>query len=520
MEKKYLPLDVSEFETMILDNYLYIDKTEYIYNLFSHGRRYFFLSRPRRFGKSLLISTLKELFLGKKELFKNLWISASDYKWQEHPVIHLDFSVIDHKTSHELEIALARKLEKIADEHAIDLSKDPTLGSKLETLVVELAKKNKVVILVDEYDKPILDHIKNFEESEKQREVLKSFYDVIKGLGLYLRAFFVTGVSRFSKTSLFSGLNNLDDISLDPEAAQLLGYTQKEMEENLSPYLQDFAEEKNISPRELMLELKKWYDGYRFTEKEIYIYNPFSVLYALSKKKFANYWYQSGTPTFLIHLIENQYDTIEDIDKIEFSQESLGNFAINKIPLISLLFQTGYLTISDYDEKTNKFKLNFPNFEVERSFTRFFVETLTHASHAIFNRLSSQLINALNNNDIEEFCSVLKTLFAHIPYPLIKREDYYHILFQFLLSLLSLEAQSEIMTNKGRIDLVLSTRTHDYIFELKLNASPEDALAQIKQLGYYERFLHRGKKVVLVGLAFTPKGDQLHLEYIQEFITR
>jgi len=516
MIRKYLPLDVSEFPTMILENYVYIDKTEYIYNLFSRGGRFYFLSRPRRFGKSLLISTLKELFLGNKKLFENLWISTSDYKWEEHPVIHLDFSVIPHFTAEELRVSINKELTIIAQNYNTAI--DETLPEEtLKALVRELSKRNKVVILIDEYDKPILDHIKNLEESDRQREVLKSFYDSIKGLGLYLRAFFVTGVSRFSKTSLFSGLNNLNDISLDPETAQLLGYTQNEIEIDLAPYLEDFANERKVSTPELMLDLKKWYNGYRFSDKEVYVYNPFSVLYALDKKRFANYWYQSGTPTFLIHLIEKQYNSIEDINTLEFSQESLGNFSIDKIPLIPLLFQTGYLTISDYDQKTNKFKLDFPNFEVERSFTQFFVETLTQSSNGQLNRLSSQLIHALNTNDLTQFCSILTALFAHVPYTLIKKqEDYYHILFQFLLSLLSLESQSEILTNKGRIDLVLSTATHTYIFELKLNTSPEIALAQIKQRGYYERFLHQGKEVVLVGLAFTPKDKESQLKCIHE----
>jgi len=518
MIKKGLSIHVSTLEKMIEGNYIYIDKTEYIYNLFQGISHYYFLSRPRRFGKSLLISTLKELFLGNRKLFENLWIGSSDYDWQQYPVIHLDFSVIDHRTSEELQIAIVRKLEKIAHEHTIDISQDPTLGSILETLVVELSKKNKVVILVDEYDKPILDHIKNTVEADKQRDVLKNFYDVIKGLDAHLRAFFVTGVSRFSKTSLFSGMNNLDDLTLDPKAAQLLGYTQKEIEEYFFQYLQDLAKDKEKTVSELMADLKKWYNGYRFSDKNVYVYNPFSLLYSLNKKKFENYWYQSGTPTFLIHLIKNQYTGIEKIDQKEFGSDGLGNFEINNIPLIPLLFQTGYLTIASYNEITGKFKLNFPNYEVELSFTKFLIAALSGSSSSVIDTLGSQLIYALNTNNIEKFCSILQTLLAHIPYNLIQREDYYHTLFQFLLSLLSLEAQSEIMTNKGRIDLVVCTTTHIFIFELKINVKPEMALAQIKERGYYERFLHKGKLVVLVGLSFVSEKDQVSLRYIQEVI--
>jgi len=280
----------------------------------------------------------------------------------------LDFSIIPHFTAEELRISINKELKLIAASYGIVINENIP-EETLKALVRELAKKNKVVILVDEYDKPILDHINNLEQADSQRTVLKSFYDALKGLDKYIRAVFVTGVSRFSKTSLFSGMNNLDDITLDAKAAQLLGYTEKEIEKYFIPYLEDFAQEKNESVRELMVDLKKWYNGYRFSERDACVYNPFSLLYSLSKKKFENYWYQSGTPTFLIHLIKNQYNSIENINKTELSSDWLGNFELTNIPLIPLLLQTGYLTIADYDEKANKFKLNYPNYEVELSFT-------------------------------------------------------------------------------------------------------------------------------------------------------
>ena len=519
MTRKGLSIHVSTLGKMIEGNYIYVDKTEYIYNLFQGISHYYFLSRPRRFGKSLLISTLHELFSGNKKLFEHLWIGSSDYDWQEYPVIHLDFSVIPHLTAQELRTSLNKELKLIAANYNVDINEDIPEES-LKALVRELSKKNKVVILIDEYDKPILDHIKNIEQADEQRNVLKSFYDAIKGLDKHIRAVFVTGVSRFSKTSLFSGMNNLDDLTLDPQAAQLLGYTPNEIEEYFSLYLEDLAQDRKISISELMVELKKWYNGYRFSKQQILVYNPFSFLYALNKKDFENYWYQSGTPTFLIHLIKSQYNSIEEIDQTELSSDGLGNFELTNIPLIPLLFQTGYLTIINYDEKTSKFKLGFPNYEVELSFTKFLIGALTDSSSSALDNLGPRLIQALNNNDIEKFCTVLETLFAHIPYNLINREDYYHVLFQFLLSLLSLEAQSEIMTNKGRIDLVLSMAARIYIFELKVKSTPEVALTQIKERGYYERFLHKGKQVVLVGLSFVPEQNRVHLRYVKETIYR
>lgn len=523
MKKKYLPLDVSSFQTMISGNYLYIDKTKYIYDLFSKGNRYYFLSRPRRFGKSLLISTLKELFLGNKKIFEQLWIDSSDYEWQEYPIIDLDFSRIAHRTVEELEKSLTWTLSQIGEKYGVDISKAPTLPDKLTDLIQKLSHKNKVVVLVDEYDKPILDHIQNVEAAQAQRDLLKSFYDPLKSLDAYLRAIFVTGVTKFSKTSLFSGMNNLNDISLKPETAQLLGYTQEEIDKYFSGYVQDFVHQKDRTAQKIMDELKQWYNGYRFSSEKIYVYNPFSVLYCLQDKNFANYWFQSGTPTFLIHLIKNQYSSIEDIEQLEIDQDSLNNFEINNIPLIPLLFQAGYLTIGEYleypsEKKTSKYKLSFPNFEVELSFTKFLVATLTQTSSTVLNDFGPKLTKALNENDIETFCVLLQSLFAHIPYNLIYREDYYHVLFQFLLSLLSLEAQSELHTNRGRIDLVVCTSSYIYIFELKLNTTPEAALAQIKERGYYERFLHKGKPVILVGLAFTPKEEGLRLRCAQEIL--
>lgn len=515
-KEKKLPLYTNNLKEMITSNYIYVDKTEYIYRLMK-DKAYYFLSRPRRFGKTLLVSTLKELFLGNKKLFENLWIGSSDYSWQEYPVIHLDFSIIPHLDALELRRGLNNRLKKIAQEYTVEINHYETPEETFNDLVQKLAEKNKVVILIDEYDKPILDHLKNSEKAHEQRDVLKSFYDVIKGLDPYLRAVFLTGVSRFSKTSLFSGINNLNDISLKPEAAQLLGYTQEELEKYFSFYIHEFAQKRKVSDQTLTQELKKWYNSYRFSEETIQVYNPFSVLYALNDKKLFNYWFESGTPTFLIHLIKQHYGSLETLNKAEIDQGSLGNFELTAIPLVPLLFQTGYLTIHDYDGKTGKFKLDFPNYEIELSFTKFLVASMAYTSHVVLDSLGSQLIRALNENDIEKFCSVLQTLFAHIPYT-IDREDYYHALFQFLLSLLSLDAQSELITNRGRIDLVVSTKSHTYIFELKRNAKPEVALAQIKERGYYERFLHKGKAVVLVGLSFIHENEQMQLRYVQNML--
>jgi hypothetical protein len=515
---KYLPTDINTFSTMITGNYIYVDKTKYIYDLFSGGSRYYFLSRPRRFGKSLLISTLKELFAGNKELFKDLWIYTSDYSWEPFPIIHLDFSLLDRETVQELKLSLAWTITNIAERYSLDISKAPTLNSKFVLLVEKLAERNKVVVLIDEYDKPILDHLSDIKRAQAHRDLLKGFYDTLKGLDAYLRAIFITGVSKFSKTSIFSGINNLNDISLDFEAAQLLGYTHDEVQIFFSSHIKEIALEKGQSIETVLDEMKKWYNGYSFSEQMVKVYNPFSVLYFLQKKKLLNYWFESGTPSFLINLVRKQYKSLEDIPNAQVSRSSLGTFEIENIPLIPLLFQTGYLTITDYNENSQKFSLNYPNLEVEESFTKYLVATLAQTSTIAIDTIIANLQEALDTNNIASFCTYLQTLFAQIPYTLHKEsESYYHSLFQFLMSLLSIESQSEILTNVGRIDLVIITKKYIYIFELKFNSNPDIALRQIKEKRYYERYIAQGKQIVLVGLSFNHIKKVLNIECRQEY---
>lgn len=511
---KLLPTDVSSLSTMISKNYLYIDKTEYIYNLLKSGSRFYFLSRPRRFGKSLLVSTLQEIFLANKTLFKDLWLGQSDYAWQEYPVIKLDFSQIPHFNEQELRDGLNDELITIARNYGIiDIQKN-TPEQTLKELVLNLAKKNHVVILIDEYDKPILDHLQDIEQARKQQKVLSSFYTTIKSLEQHLHFVFLTGVSRFAKTSIFSGINNLNDISLKHEAAALLGYTEEEIHSYFEPYIQGLAQKYKSSIQTTFQELQRWYNGYRFSEGTIKVYNPFSILYCLKDKKFSNYWFASGTPTFLIHLLNQQYDSLEEMSNIQIDRDSLDSFELDKIPLVPLLFQTGYLTISDYNEKTNIITLHLPNQEVTESFTKFLVSILAQTTTSTVKKLSLQLIEALEKQDLETFCKLLQTFFAHIPYSLhIKKESFYHALVQALFTLLSIEAQSEIATDKGRIDLVLNLEKTIFLFEFKFNSSAKAALKQIREKRYYERYTNKNKPIILVGLSFKQADKIIHLEY-------
>jgi hypothetical protein len=373
---KKLPIDVSDIETMLTGNYAYADKTKHIYELITGGRLYF-LSRPRRFGKSLLISTLREIFSGNKQLFKDLWIGKSSYDWPKHPVITLDFTRISHATADALNADLVWTLEDIARKNEISITDAPSLETKLYSLVSQLSTFGRVVVLVDEYDYPLLKTVHSIERTKSLREALSSFFAALKGLDSEgcLKGIFITGVTKFSKTSIFSGMNNLNDISLDEGAANLLGYTEEEIQTYFSDMISLFSHKRGISTDAIMEEMTTWYNGYKFSEngETKSVYNPFSILYYLQKQKLENYWFESGTPTFLIDLIKNQYSPSEYYAVLEnsiVSRKSLGAFDVeSKLPLHTLLFQTGYLTIKSYDAKLKAYTLRCPNEEVKLSLT-------------------------------------------------------------------------------------------------------------------------------------------------------
>jgi len=511
---KKLPIDVSTFETIINEGYIYVDKTEYIYNLVTQGR-YYFLSRPRRFGKSLLVSTLKSLFLNNKELFKGLWIESSTYQWEKYPVIHLDLSTIPHLSVTEFRTNLNQRLITLGKELRVAFVPGDTPEVTLFNIAQQIHENaGKLVILIDEYDKPILDSLDRRTNTRDYRDVLKSFFTVIKGIDAYVHFVLLTGVSKFTKTSIFSGLNNLNDISMKPEAAALLGYTEPELKKYFSEYIQQVAHIKKTSKTAIINEMQIWYNGYRFSRQKIKMYNPFSVLYYLKDKELGNYWFETGTPSFLVELLKQQYEFLENIEDIEWSSEGLGSFDVDELNLITILFQTGYLTIYDYNPHTRKYLLDYPNAETRESFKKYLIAAFVNSTSYAVEKAVSQLATALKNNDIPLFFTVLQSLFAHIPYHLhIEQERYYHSLFQFLGSLLGLEIQSEVITDKGRIDLVITTKKHVYIFELKFKVSAEQALEQIETTKYFERYMVGRKKIILIGASFNRAGEKLTIDY-------
>ncbi len=519
--KKQLPIDMSTFSRIILEGYLYVDKTEQIARLFSTGKRYFLLSRPRRFGKSLLISTLKSLFLGEKVLFADLWLGKQkEFVWHKHPVIHLDFSLADSQTPDELKQSLNWMLDRCAQEYNITLSNAFNPKTKLVTLVENLAKQNTVVVLIDEYDKPILDHLQNPAKANAQREVLKNFYDGFKGLDKYMRCIFITGVSKFSKASIFSGLNNLSEISYTPEGADIVGYTQLELETFFSQYLEELAKKNNEALKVLKEKIKVWYNGYQFSAEQIKVYNPYSIAYLFSSNRFQNYWFESGTPTFLIEKLKKKPFELRDIENKAFNIALLGTFQVDDVPLETLFFQSGYLTIKDYDERYDIYRLTYPNAEIKQSISILELGVLTGTDTSnVINHLY-HLRHALENNNLESFTQTIRALLATIPSNLhIEREAYYHSLIQLLCTVLGFDTRCEVATSKGRIDLVLTTQRYLYVIELKFNETGKKALAQIFERKYYEKFLTSEQEIILVGMSLNYKEKELFVDWVKGTIS-
>jgi len=526
---KKLPVDVSDLPTMITGDYVYVDKTKQIYDLITGGRLYF-LSRPRRFGKSLLISTLKEIFLANKKLFENLWIGTSDYDWHKYPVIHLDFSVLSYQNADAFRTDLTWTFENIAKSYGITISDAPSLETKLRSLVMQLSEQDKVVMLIDEYDYPLLKHIRSPETAKTIRDVLSAFFAVIKALNPSMRALFITGVTKFSKTSIFSGMNNLNDISLDLASATLLGYTQEEIDTYFTEAISLFSQKQGKKESAIKKEMQIWYNGYKFSGSTHAqkVYNPFSILYYLQKQERKNFWFASGTPTFLVELLKEHYNLskhVEILDNIVVSDSSLNAFDIEaKLPLYTLLFQSGYLTIKSHNAELNAYTLTIPNEEVRVSINSYLMSIVTHKDKEGVDAAFFAMKTALENNDVETFCLNLQSLFASIPYNLyINNEAYFHSIFHLLTTLLGLEIQSEVHTSKGRIDLTLLTKKRIFIFEFKFNASGKEALQQILDKRYYEKYLTEKKPISLVGISFNFDEKKLTLdrvirEYEQEIV--
>lgn len=499
---KTLPLGIQTFSELIEKNHVYVDKTEDIYKLFADGGKYYFLSRPRQFGKSLLISTLKEIFSGNKELFKGLWIHDK-IEWNTHPVIHIDFSVIEYRNAELLEQSLMSVLETIAASKNIQLtgisSKDRFAG-----LIRQLAQDGKVVILVDEYDKPIIDFVDNPEISNKNRTILRNFYSVIKASDEYIKFAILTGVSKFSKVSVFSGLNNLRDITMSKQFSTLLGYTQAELLHHFNGYIDRLAKELEKDEQTLLEQIRTWYNGYSWDGRH-FVYNPYSILSLFTENTFNNYWFSSGTPGFLIRMIQERNIDITRFDNLPVSDYAFDSFEPETIEAVPLLFQAGYLTIKEIFTKQDKrrYRLSYPNKEVHDSFLSYLFQAYTQKEFVLTTEILDRVGDALGNGDLDRLINELKSLFASISYQIFidNRESYYHTVIYLVLKLAGADIFSEESTNKGRIDAVMETDKKIVIMEFKLGKDAEKtALEQIKEKKYYEKYLNGDKEIVLMGV--------------------
>ena len=503
---KQLPTSTSTFRKIIQNDMLYVDKTEHIYHLAKKATGAYFLSRPRRFGKSLLVSTLDELFQGNRELFRELWIGNSDYNWESYPVIRIDMSSYPVNNIADLEKSIQVQLQLTAQHYGVRLEND-TPAFMFADLIHELSaqsqSQNQVVILIDEYDKPIIDHLEDEEKAILIRDALKGFYSIVKSQEAYIRTVFITGISKFSKVSIFSELNNLTDLTIDGRFATMLGITHVELAQYFADLLPDFAVREGLSVDGLIKKIRHWYDGFRFTRVDEPVYNPFSTMQLFDKLSFHNFWFESGTPSFLIGLIHRRNYAVEELDHLQVDELAFSTYDVKKLSLIPILFQTGYLTIKEYNHQLEQYTLHFPNYEVEHSFLIYILDTFSYLEQGLSKTHLLRLIRALEDHDLETFFTVLDVFFAHIDYDLqIVNEKYYQTIFHVLFTLMGLTIHAEEKTNQGRIDAVVEVIDHIYIFEFKLNDSADAALAQIKKKEYFTKYWLKEKSITLIGANF------------------
>ncbi|MDR3063463.1 MAG: ATP-binding protein [Methanobrevibacter sp.] len=507
-----LPIGTQSFSILRNENYLYVDKTPEIHKMINNGRVYF-LSRPRRFGKSLLVSTLEELFSANKELFKDLYI-YDKWDWEKkYPVIKIDFGSMDYETSEELKDSLFDFLDDTSEKFEIEL-KRRTLPQRFGEIIKKINKKfkEKVVILIDEYDKPIIDHITNLEIADDNRKTLNNFYQSLKANDEFLKFIFITGISKFSSTSIFSGLNNPNDITLDKDYTKICGYTHKELEEYFKDHIENLANEESLNYKETLGKIEHWYDGYSWDGKTK-VYNPFSTLLLFNKREFSNYWFSSGTPTFLMETLKKENNLQPIIEPIVATKNDLDTFKIENIHPTTLLFQTGYLTIKEKSKKYGaiEYILNIPNYEVRESLINEVILAYTNLSNGHLKELKNKTYISILNKDSKGFIEVLENIYHRLSYPL-KGDDekYYHGIFLVALYLLGIDSQGEVTTYSGRADTVFKIKDKTIITEIKYSSTKHtktiinEAFKQIKEKKYYTRY--KNENPIYLALAFS-KND-------------
>jgi Predicted AAA-ATPase/PD-(D/E)XK nuclease superfamily len=506
---KNLPIGIQTLPVIKDRNCVYVDKTQLVHRLATTGKYYFF-SRPRRFGKSLLVSTLKELYKGNKSVFEGLWIE-NNWDWSKsNPVIHFSFDAMSF-IQVGLENALSQTLDNHASDYGIVLS-STDYKAKFSELIKTLFEKNgKVVLLVDEYDKPIIDflEVSKIEQGKANRDVLREFYGVVKSSDEYLEFVFITGISKFSKVSLFSHLNNLQDITLSENYGTLTGYTQEELEEYFDDYLVEIETKLNLSREALLNHMKVWYNGYSW-DGVSRVYNPFGVLNFLSNKVFRNYWFSTGTPKFLIEQMRNK--VVYNVENVIVNDRILDKYDVDNLELIPLLFQTGYLTVKELDVMTGDMVLDYPNKEVRESMYEFLIDDLARnpqRNHT--GRTINDLGKAFLEKDLEQVREIINAILADLPSETFNKqsEGLYHGLVHLIFSYLGVFINSEIHSSKGRADAVVETPSDVFIFEFKFNKTAQEAIEQIEKKKYAAKYQASGKLITGIGVNFNNDEKQI-----------
>ena len=502
MSEKLYPIGIQNFESLRKDGYLYVDKTALIYQLAKRGR-YYFLSRPRRFGKSLLISTLEAYFQGKRELFQGLAMEELEKEWLQHPILHLDLNIEKYDSIESLGNILNNALtrwEKIYGDEPSEASFSLRFAGIIRR-AHELTGQ-RVVILVDEYDKPMLQAINNEELQREFRNTLKPFYGALKTMDGDIKFALLTGVTKFGKVSVFSDLNNLNDISMDKQYVSLCGMTEEEIHRYFEDDLRRLATAQDLTYEETCTRLKEAYDGYHFRQNSEGIYNPFSVLNTFAKQEFGSYWFETGTPTYLVELLKQNHYNLEQMSHEETNSEVLNSIYADESP-IPVIYQSGYLTIKDYDPRLENYILGFLNREVEEGFIKFLMPFYTNVNKVESPFEIQQFTREIESGQPDAFLRRLQSFFADTPYELIRDLEvhYQNVLF-IVFRLVGFYVKAEYHTSEGRVDLVLQTDRYIYVMEFKLEGSAEEALQQIETKHYARPFEADSRQLFKIGINF------------------
>ena len=504
------PIGIQQFEKLREDEWVYVDKTRQIYELVQGGSCYF-LSRPRRFGKSLLLSTLEAYFQGKKHLFEGLAIENLEKEWTVHPVLHLDLNAKPFTKLQDLYDLLNAQLYLYEQEYE-SVAIDTSIEGRFRALIRAAKQKTgrNVVVLVDEYDKPMLQAIGNEELQTEFRNALKAFYGVLKSADGDLRFAMLTGVTRFSKVSVFSDLNNLEDISMMPQYHDICGISEKELHATFDAEVGKLAQANGQTKEEAYLELKRRYDGYHFCANTPGMYNPFSVLLTLKNANYGSYWFSTGTPTYLVELMKEVNLNPADLTGYEAGASELDCIQAKVDNPIAVLYQSGYLTIKGYDKDVRLYSLDFPNEEVKEGFVNFLMPYYTPISETESPAFIGKFVREVKAGKVDDFMRRLRSLMADTPYELIRDlENHYQNVMYIITKLMGLYIQAEYRTSRGRIDLLIGTDKYVYIIELKLDGSAEEALAQINAKDYALPFSVDGREVVKIGANVTSETRNL-----------